>query len=363
MRIAYGVHGYSRGHATRALSVLTELAKRHEVLVFAGGDAAELLGEQFPVEPVPVLAFHYGRRGQRSNSETIRRNLPLGYDLLGGGRYVGRVRRALRAFDPTLVICDAEAWTARAARDLGIPRVSFDHFGILVHCKVELTPGDLVKSALDRALYRWLMGDADYVLVSSFYDAAPRSPRVKVIPPLLRDDVKQVQPRDGGHLLVYMNRGADLLTDNLMSSLRRTGCEVRFYGAGARPAIGNIAFRPTSNRPFLDDLASCRAVISTAGNQLVGEALYYGKPMLVMPERCVEQRLNAGGVVRMGIGERADIETLTVETIESFLEATPLYAARARRATRDGRDQAIACLEGWMRKHAPTPAVKIDVAA
>jgi hypothetical protein len=37
MRILYGVFGYGRGHATRALSVLPELMERHEVTVLAGG--------------------------------------------------------------------------------------------------------------------------------------------------------------------------------------------------------------------------------------------------------------------------------------------------------------------------------------
>jgi UDP:flavonoid glycosyltransferase YjiC (YdhE family) len=39
MRIAHGVFGYGRGHATRAAAVLPELETRHEVRIFAGGDA------------------------------------------------------------------------------------------------------------------------------------------------------------------------------------------------------------------------------------------------------------------------------------------------------------------------------------
>ncbi|MEO1232096.1 MAG: glycosyltransferase family protein, partial [Myxococcota bacterium] len=47
MRILYGVHGYSRGHATRAAAVLSELVKEHEVLIFAGADAYDLLKSDF----------------------------------------------------------------------------------------------------------------------------------------------------------------------------------------------------------------------------------------------------------------------------------------------------------------------------
>ena len=45
------------------------------------------------------------------------------------------------------------------------------------------------------------------------------------------------------------------------------------------------------------------AVVSTAGNQLVGEALYLGKPVLVMPERVnFEQAINAHYLEQSGAG-------------------------------------------------------------
>ncbi len=49
MRILYGVFGYGRGHATRALSILPELRERHEVVVLAGGDAYDAIAPDHPV--------------------------------------------------------------------------------------------------------------------------------------------------------------------------------------------------------------------------------------------------------------------------------------------------------------------------
>src|SRR5215470_3338672 len=66
VRILYGVFGYGRGHATRALGVLPHLLARHEVLVLAGGDAYETLRlAGLPVVAIPTLAYVYRRDGRR----------------------------------------------------------------------------------------------------------------------------------------------------------------------------------------------------------------------------------------------------------------------------------------------------------
>ena len=64
MRIVYGIHGYGRGHATRALGVLPELRQRHEVLVLAGGDAYQALAPLGPVTEIPTLTYVYRKSGK-----------------------------------------------------------------------------------------------------------------------------------------------------------------------------------------------------------------------------------------------------------------------------------------------------------
>ncbi|MBN2447789.1 MAG: hypothetical protein JXO22_13745, partial [Phycisphaerae bacterium] len=49
MRIAYGVMGYGRGHATRTAAVLPTLMRRHDVLVLGGRDAYAALSADYPV--------------------------------------------------------------------------------------------------------------------------------------------------------------------------------------------------------------------------------------------------------------------------------------------------------------------------
>ena len=350
MRIVYGVHGYSRGHASRAGTVLSELVKEHDVMIFAGRDAEKILSETYEVQSMPVLAYEYTDRGKISAYKTLRHNLPILTDLVRHGKHFKRVKEMMRTFDPDLVISDAELFTNHVARNLKLPLVSFDHFGIMVHCRVPLRWQDRLLSTLDRLAYQTLLGGSDKQLISSFYEAPPRTRNVKLIGPLLRDEVFRVRPSVGNHVLVYFNNGSYQITPEVAETLRSLDMPMRVYGTTFTGHDGPIDFRPTSNQAFLEDLASARAVISTAGNQLVGEAAYYGKAMLVLPENTVEQRMNAAAVERLGIGQQIDWSEFKPQAVQRFLRRVPEFTARARAASRDGRADALKILNRWAKE-------------
>jgi uncharacterized protein (TIGR00661 family) len=351
MRIVYGVMGYGRGHATRTATVLPELMRRHDVLVLAGGDAYETLSPLYPdaVMRIPTLGYVYGRRGKRSKFLTLKQNMPAILDIFLRGPTLDMVISVIREFRASVIISDAEAWTHRAGNRLGIPRIAFDHFGILTHCKPRLSPGDRWRAELDRFAYLRLMGQPQRVIVSSFYDAPPRRPGVRIVGPLLRDEVLRQKATEGDYLLVYFNNGPHQFTDSVEEALRQLDCPVKVYGTQRIHPVGKIEFCPPSNVPFLEDLAGCRAVISTAGNQLVGEAVHLGKPMLVMPEACVEQRCNANAIERLGIGIQVDLSHFGAAVARRFLARHSEFVDNINRAKRDGRSEALDALESDLK--------------
>jgi uncharacterized protein (TIGR00661 family) len=365
MRILYGVHGYGRGHATRTLAVLPHLAARHQLLILAGGDAYQMISRDYPVVRIPTLGFTYtpgSKARSRSNWRTLRHNLPAALDLLCGGPTFELVRGAVREFAPDVVISDAEPWAHQVAASLHIPRLGFDHVGILAHCRPPLDSLDRLKVRIDRACYLLLMGRPQRVLVSSFYDAPPRGPGVRVVPTLPRQAVRDLAPSAGDFLLVYLNRGQDQFDEAMRLALRGLNCPVRVYGTPRQGRDGPLTFLPPSDLPFLEDLAGCRAVLSTAGNQLVGEAMHLGKPVMVFPERCVEQRANARAVERLGIGMRASFRNFTTARIRRFLGRLDSFTANIRRLRRDGLPEALRALDQFLgelvpdRRPAPPPA-------
>ena len=102
---------------------------------------------------------------------------------------------------------------------------------------------------------------------------------------------------------------------------------------------------PPGNMSFVRDLAGCRAVFATAGNQLISEAVHFGKPLLLMPEESLEQRLNAMHIDRWGIGMTTTTSHVTVELLCRFLARGDEFAANVPPHRRDGLAEAIAAIE------------------
>jgi UDP:flavonoid glycosyltransferase YjiC (YdhE family) len=80
-------------------------------------------------------------------------------------------------------------------------------------------------------------------------------------------------------------------------------------------------------------------VVAAAGNQLIGEALHLGKPLLVLPERAhAEQTMNAHFLAAEGCGAFTPLEAVTTATIRGFLDGSDRFAGplAERRGRMDG---------------------------
>jgi uncharacterized protein (TIGR00661 family) len=344
MRIAYGVHGYGRGHAMRVGALLPELGRCHSVRVFAGGDAREVLAPLADVEPIPCLRYVY--RGERiSWTRTAAANAAFMADLVGRGPVSRRIEEQLERFRPHVVISDTEGLLMRAAARLGIPTIGLDHVGVIGHCRPAAPLGDLAQLVLDGSFYRFLVGGADRVIISSFYEVPPRRPGVRFVAPILRESVLAVRPSEGRHLVVYFNKGRHLYAPHVHQALQALPVPVVAYGTGREGQDGSVTFRPFDEATFVEDLASCRAVLATGGHQLMGEALHLGKPMLVAPEASAEQRLNARELERLGFGRQVAHRDITEDLLRGFLADVDRLRSSLPLASRNGNAEALGTIE------------------
>jgi uncharacterized protein (TIGR00661 family) len=343
------------------MAMLPELARRHNLLCLAGGDAYTAIWPDFPVVRIPTLRFVYARgTGRISKSLTLLRNIPALLDLAWRGPICETLCGIACDFRPDAIVSDAEAWSHRVAADLKIPIISFDHIGLMTYCRPEVEWVDRPAAWFNAQCYGWLMGQSDRVLVSSFYPVPARGPNIKVVGPLLRTTVRELTPRQGSYLVAYFNQGKDQLRPVILDALAGAGLPVHIYGSERRGREGSLTFLPYSNLPFLEDLAGCCAVISTAGNQLIGESLYLGKPVCVMPEACVEQRLNAAAVLRLGIGMRLSAGEFSAAQLRLFIAQLDRYRCNIGRNVRDGGPEAVETIEQYLRELVPVGSPPVD---
>jgi uncharacterized protein (TIGR00661 family) len=234
---------------------------------------------------------------------------------------------------------------------MGLPLMCFNHQQVLTHTLYTVPRRYSWDAWVARLVINTVMpGNAEHVLLSSFFYPPLRHPdRTTLVSPILRKAVQEVEPREGEHVLVYHNDPTGIT--GLLEALGGVP-ETKFVAynfaapADATSRLPNVEFKPAQVEGFLDDLASARAVVSTAGFTLISEALYLGKPMLLMPNGGLfEQTLNALYLEREGFGEAIMHRLPTAEDLRGFLRRSHRYAVPGPERMRCGNSEAVACIE------------------
>jgi hypothetical protein len=102
------------------------------------------------------------------------------------------------------------------------------------------------------------------------------------------------------------------------------------YGQGDRGTQGHLTFKAPSTAGFLQDLASCKAVMATAGFTLITEALHLKKPYLALPMTGqFEQAVNALFLEKINCG--VNLYNVTSTGIGDFLYRLPELEASVRK--------------------------------
>ncbi|MBQ3060124.1 MAG: teichoic acid biosynthesis protein [Desulfovibrio sp.] len=357
-RILYGIHGTGHGHAMRGLTIARRLG-RHEFLFVADDDAPEVLEPEFPVFRLPNLGTRF--RGYRVDlPATVAHAIPL---LWRQKLYIDRLLRLMDTFKPDVCITDLEYFVPRAAEKAGLPCLTLDHQHVITCCRHHLPPDMWWDAFLQGLTPRYLFRPTSENLIISFY-APPVLPcyKARLVPPILRDSVMALAPRDEGHVLVYQSNATHRrLIDFLRTATDRT-CYVYGYER-TEGSEGNVVFMQKSEEGFLRLLEGCSYVVQGGGHTLMGEALHLGKPILTLPLKAmVEQRFNALYIERLGYGMQADMHTLTPEVLHCFEARLPGFRANIGQGCFCGNEMVFGLTDHFIRHgvlpEKETPAVK-----
>ncbi|MEM7447335.1 MAG: glycosyltransferase family protein [Myxococcota bacterium] len=347
--IYYGVAGEGRGHAARARAITECLRQRHRVVIYANAHSLEMLAPQYKededveVRALPPLEFQYGADARLDYLKTCVSSLIYLANMPG---LIREVMRAAEVDAPDLIITDFEPVLVRVARKMGIPFISLDHQHFLNTTDFSDLPWTLQAYASFMSPFvRALVSGQTHTIVSSFFrpPLKPGLTDVTRIGVMLRDSILEAAPEDRGHVVAYLRRDSSA---SALPGLARCGRRVRVYGLAERAPIGALSFHPIDPVRFVEDLATSTALVCTAGNQLVGEALYLGKPVLGVPERGnFEQHINAHYLAKSGSGEAVTLESLDAVSIKAFLARREQYRAAIDRRFLDGTPAAVRVIE------------------
>jgi uncharacterized protein (TIGR00661 family) len=139
---------------------------------------------------------------------------------------------------------------------------------------------------------------------SFFYPPIPTGRKVEFFPPVLRDKVLGITPRDDDYVVVYQTSSS---FTRLPELLKRLPLRFKVFAYDREGQDGNITYFPRSDARFIDEVGGASWVLTNGGYTLMSEALYLGKPVFSIPVAWqFEQWLNAHYLQNLGYGTMCD---------------------------------------------------------
>lgn len=347
MKILYGVVGEGMGHAMRSRVVIEHLlAQGHTLSIMASGRATDFLAKRF--EGVNrIYGYHMIFEENR-----VRKGKTLWSNVLGGltgtPRNIAAYFELIKQHAPDVVISDFESWTYLFGKSHGIPVISVDNMQIINRCELphEITAGAEADFQIAKTFVKSKLPFCKQYLITTFFRPPVRKPDTSLHPPILRPEILAATASRGDHLVVYQTAEGNT---QLPKVLADTGLECRIYGMRRNiteeQVEGNLRYRPFSEKGFIEDLASARAVLAGGGFTLMGEAVYLHKPMLSLPlQGQFEQTLNARYLEREGFGMAAEALD-DAATVKRFLDAVPRCEEKLAGYHQDGNRDLLGALD------------------
>ncbi len=321
MRILFLVQGEGRGHLTQALSLAQILQMAgHEVTGAIVGVTTErgvpaFFSEKFtaPILPVfsPGLVYNAGTNALEPFKTTM---LAL-RTIRPFWRSLQQVRDQIDAQRPDVVVNFFEMLGGMTYALLrpSVPMVCIAHQYMAFHPDFQCPKGQwFYRQAFKLNTHLTCFGAKELLALSFDKQADEPRKRLRIVPPLLRREVTELKSSTGNSstpddfLLAYVTQPGLKVE---LEKVHRQHPEIRmdaFHSDAAGPdqvIDDTLTYHAIDGKRFLEFMSRCKAIVTTAGFESVCEALYLGKPALMIPQpNHFEQACNAIDSQRAGVG-------------------------------------------------------------
>ncbi len=317
MKYLFVIQGEGRGHLTQALA-LSEMLRRngHEVNeVLVGRCKGRTLPQFFrdkigaSITQFDSPSFDYGKLGKRGSViPSFFRNMQV--------TNIYRWQRSIRMIADYVANSDADVVVsfyefllcfANIFKPIRKPVFVLGHQFMVDHPDFKLRTSLLNRVHMLRLNNAICSFGAERRLALSFYPQASRSSREPVVvPPLLRPEIFDLEASEGDYILGYMlNPG--YLSEVEAWKRKHPDAKVHLFwdkagAAECEERMPGLWLHKINDELFLHYMAGCRGYITTAGFESVCEAMYLGKPTLMIPVH-LEQEINAYDASQVGAGD------------------------------------------------------------
>lgn len=283
MNILYAIQGTGNGHVSRAREIIPFLKKYGNVDIVLSGTQAEVGLDDEVKYQFHGFGFVFGKNGGVDFKETWRE-----FDTEQFLRDV----RSLPIKNYDLVLNDFEPVSAWACKLRGKKSVGISHQSAYFSKKTPQLKG-----------FHW-----GKVIMKNY---APASKYVAfhfekydtfINTPVIRSEIRQLSPIDGGSYLVYLPAYSDEFILNKIQKFPNVPWKVFSKKTDHHYIKDNAEVFPIDNKKFQQELEKCTGLLTGGGFEGPAEALFLKKKVLAVPmKNQYEQQCNALAMENMGV--------------------------------------------------------------
>ena len=336
-RILYSIAGEGFGHAIRSKVILDSLVKRNKILIFGGGNTYKYTSKYYDIKKIYSFRFVY-KNNSVNIVKTFLYNLLLSPVMLF---YFLKLSYQILKFKPNIIITDFEPLSSYAALFFRIPCINmsypFLNTRFLSAYKIVTNKKSYLDYLMAKIVVTLFSPLPDLYITPTFFHEDFKDKKTIITKPIIRKQILSTKTKNHNHILVYQTSKSN---KKLIKELQKIDEKFIVYGVNHNKRLGNVILKDISEKEFLDDLKSCKAVITNGGFTLMSEALCLKKPILSIPiKKQFEQILNAVYLERLGYGIFA--RDTNKKIIERFIRQIPTFRKKLKNYKKYSNDEAI----------------------
>ncbi len=334
MRYFFIIQGEGRGHLTQAVALSAMLQKHnHEVVGAMVGSAdgktiPQFFADNFRFQSIafasPCLVY-----SKKTKALSIRKTLID--SILNIKKYfysLRKIQETVEQLKPDVIInfYDVLGGIHQFLFRPSVPMVCVAHQYLLLHPDFIHPKNHWFDKLLVNTNTRiTALGSVKKLALSFTPFSNDDKQNIAIIPPLLRTEITHLKPQTGDYILVYLTQHS--LAEELIK-WHAKNLTVKIHCFWDKPQntevfkyARNLHFHRINSQKFIEMMQNCGGLVTTAGFESVCEAMYLGKPTMMIPvPKHYEQACNALDAKRAGAGI-----TGTKFDLSDFISYMPYY--------------------------------------
>ena len=345
--VFYCVCGEGMGHAIRTGVIVGKIKEDYDVYLFSSDRAYEYLKSKFDnvykIGGFNTVYINNKVNNLKTLASALKRNpanLKEGYETL---------YKKARDLRPDVIVTDFEIYATMVSKLLNIPLISLDNIHMITQTKFDYPKDKYVEMVKAKGVIKtYVVKPKVHILTSFFYPKVRSGKNAVIYPPIIREDILKLEPKEGKHVIVYQTSKESVQLVRKLKSLNNEKFIV--YGFNKNEVDGNLTYKEFNEDVFYDDLASSKAVICNGGFTFISEAIHLKKPIYSVPAiGNFEQTLNGFYVEKLGYGEYH--ETMNAAKVKKFLSRLPKYQRKLETVKKTNNDGIIRELKYRIEKY------------